>query len=213
MWHNHISVLKNTKRIVNFPWSRHIWRGRGLETESCLSPTEMKTSCFTLLPGRSAEQELWHNNELLQELCALMWRWRKKKKRRERRREKTLKAFGITPTAFPVRLNFNPVNRAFTAPVLFAEYHRKTLFSGPVCTIIILISTPKTTVKKEWIGKTNTRDSRAEVGWVWTATVARVSSWAHGEVTAALTARRFSPSVLWKYECQLIFSRGPSAHF
>lgn len=150
MWHNHISVLKNTKRTVNFPWSRHIWRGRGLETESCLSPTEMKTSCFTLLPGRSVEQELWHSNGLLQELCGLMWRCRKKKKKKKK---KGRRAFEITPTAFPVRLNFDPENREFAAPVLSSEFHCRTLFSGPVCIIIVLISTPKTTVKKSELGK------------------------------------------------------------
>lgn len=59
-----------------------------------------------------------------------------------------MKAFRITPTAFPVRLNFDPEDRALAAPVLSSEYHWRTLFSGPVCTIIVLISTPKTTVKK-----------------------------------------------------------------
>lgn len=33
------------------------------------------------------------------------------------------------------------------------------------------------------------------------------------EVTVIITALCFSPSVLLKYECQLIFSRGPSTHF
>lgn len=137
MWHNHISVLKNTKRIVNFPWSRHIWRGRGLETESCLSPTEMKTSCFTMLPGRSGEQELWHSKELLQELRALMWRCQKGKKNVG---EKTLKALETTPTAFPVHLNFDPKDRAFTYPIFSFECDCRTLFSGPVCTTFILMS-------------------------------------------------------------------------
>lgn len=68
-----------------------------------------------------------------------------------------MKAFRITPTPFPVHLNFDPEDRVFA--LLSSEYHCRTLFSGPVCSIIILMFTPKTTVKK-----TKTGDSLPEVG-------------------------------------------------
>lgn len=88
----------------------------------------------------------------------------KKNKKKEEEGEKTLKAFGITPTAFPVRLNFEPEDRVFTAPVLSSEYHCRTLFSGPVCTIILLIPTTKTTVKKR-VNWENKHQGQAGYGW------------------------------------------------
>lgn len=146
-----------------------------------------------------------------------MWRCRKKKKKEKEKEEgeKTLKAFGITPTAFPVRLNFEPEDRVFTAPVLSSEYHCRTLFSGPVCTTILLIPTTKTTVKKKkkrgvnWENKHQGQSSRGRPGVDGNSCQSFQRSTWRGDSGS----NSFSPSVLWKYECQLIFSRGPSAHF
>lgn len=84
MWHNHISVLKNTKHIVNFPWSRHIWRVSGTWNTVPAFPLLQWKQAVSLCFQTKAEQELWHSNGLLLQPHGLMWMCQKKKKKGER---------------------------------------------------------------------------------------------------------------------------------
>lgn len=158
-----------------------------------------------------------------------MWRYQKKKGRREK---KTLKAFRITPTAFPVHLNSDMKNWTLKATNFSVEATAK------LCALVLLIlfqcsylcnhtwSVRKKTLLNAFLRQhfTNStfttifkRDNLSVVNWsceiVYSKLPKSFQLRTHREVTVIITALCFSPSVLLKYECQLIFSRGPSTHF